>query len=183
MTLQPSIHTNFSKDLMLECKDKEQAVFYLYRLYDLFPVDPRVLRPPAEEESLHTKGRKSNKRARAKAKAADEAAAAAEVREAEVKREAEEHGVPLDDAETVKEESDCGSGDEEVVDVCKSRVNVKAARGTKHVLNTSLDERKQTRQKRGLKRESATALSTTDKTLNGKVRNDSKRRRIVKTND
>lgn len=179
--LLPSIHTNFSKDLMLECKDKEQAVFYLYRLYDLFPVDPRVLRPPAEEESLHTKGRKSNKRARAKAKAADEAAA--EVREAEVKREAEEHGVPLDDAETVKEESDCGSGDEEVVDVCKSRVNVKAARGTKHVLNTSLDERKQTRQKRGLKRESATALSTTDKTLNGKVRNDSKRRRVGKTND
>lgn len=50
---------------MLECKDKEQAVFYLYRLYGLQDVDPRVLRPPAEVETLHTKGRKSHKRAKA----------------------------------------------------------------------------------------------------------------------
>ena len=53
---------------MLECKDKEQAVFYLYRLYNLREVDPRVLRPPAEVESLQTNGRKSNKRAKAKEK-------------------------------------------------------------------------------------------------------------------
>lgn len=57
---------------MLECKDKEQACFYLYRLYNLQDVNPRVLRPPAEVETMHTQGRKGNKRA----KAAREAAAA-----------------------------------------------------------------------------------------------------------
>ena len=62
---------------MLECKDKEQAVFYIYRLYNLSEVDPKVLRPPAEVETLHTKGRKSNKKAKA-AKAASEAEALAE---------------------------------------------------------------------------------------------------------
>lgn len=70
---------------MIEAKDKEQAVFHLYRIYDLaptihgkllplsppFPADrllrtPRrtfteSLRPPAEEETLQTAGRKSNK--------------------------------------------------------------------------------------------------------------------------
>ena len=69
-------------DLMLECKDKEQAVFYLYRLYGLREVDPKVLRPPAEVETLHTNGRKSNKRAKAKAAAAEAAAEAIENGEA-----------------------------------------------------------------------------------------------------
>ncbi len=50
---------------MLECKDKEQAVFYLYRLYGLKEVDAKVLRPPVEEESLRTGGRKSSKRKKA----------------------------------------------------------------------------------------------------------------------
>ncbi len=49
-------------DLMLECKDKEQACLHLYRLYNLYDVNPRVLRPPAEVETIHTQGRKSNKR-------------------------------------------------------------------------------------------------------------------------
>lgn len=134
-------------DLMLECKDKEQAVFYLYRLYGLRDVDPRMLRPPAEVESLHTNGRKSNKRARAKAAKAEaaaqsqggedmevdvaEAVANGEVADAEednenvgieakIEREAEEHGVPMQEvseslAETLAVpggELDCGSGDE-----------------------------------------------------------------------
>lgn len=122
-------------DLMLECKDKEQAVFHIYRLYNLRSVDPRVLRPPAPEQTLHTNGRKSNKRAKAKAaaEAAAEVAAdfdsdvnedTAEVMgelEMEVKREAEEHGVPAGVAkeaiEDVKSEGelDCGSGDSTVV--------------------------------------------------------------------
>jgi UV DNA damage endonuclease len=69
---------------MIEAKDKEQAVFHLYRIYDLAPTihgkllplsphspadreltPPRMptesLRPPAEEETLQTAGRKSNK--------------------------------------------------------------------------------------------------------------------------
>jgi len=50
---------------MLECKDKEQAVFYIYRLYGLKEVDAKVLRPPVEEESLRTGGRKSSKRKKA----------------------------------------------------------------------------------------------------------------------
>ncbi|KAL5536106.1 hypothetical protein ACEPAF_4211 [Sanghuangporus sanghuang] len=77
-------------DLMLECKDKEQAVFYLYRLYGLRGVDPRMLRPPAEVESLHTNGRKSNKRA--KAKAAAEAAAVAEAEDPDASLEEIEDG-------------------------------------------------------------------------------------------
>ncbi|KAG0653826.1 hypothetical protein C6P46_002196 [Rhodotorula mucilaginosa] len=48
-------------DLMIEAKDKEQAVFHLYRIYDLAPTIHESLRPPAEEETLQTAGRKSNK--------------------------------------------------------------------------------------------------------------------------
>ncbi|KAL5519595.1 hypothetical protein ACEPAH_1278 [Sanghuangporus vaninii] len=77
-------------DLMLECKDKEQAVFYLYRLYGLRDVDPKMLRPPAQVESLHTNGRKSNKRA--KAKAAAEAAATAAAVEVDAQADAIEDG-------------------------------------------------------------------------------------------
>ena len=53
---------------MLECKDKEQAVLYIYRLYDLKPVNHQSLRPPAKEESMQTKGRKSSKKGRGKGK-------------------------------------------------------------------------------------------------------------------
>lgn len=74
---------------MIEAKDKEQAVLYLYRMYDLQPVihgeylaslsgdkwidgsyDPANLRPPAENITKETKGRKSNKRAKLAAKEA-----------------------------------------------------------------------------------------------------------------
>lgn len=54
-------------DLMIEAKDKEQAVFHLYRMYNLHPVDYASLRPPEENETKETKGRKSNKRARTQA--------------------------------------------------------------------------------------------------------------------
>ncbi|CAA7260569.1 unnamed protein product [Cyclocybe aegerita] len=54
-------------DLMIEAKDKEQAVFHLYRMYGLQPVIHANLRPPAAKQSTQTNGRKSNKRARAKA--------------------------------------------------------------------------------------------------------------------
>jgi len=47
-------------DLMCECKDKEQAVFELFRLYDLQPTHYASLRPPAEVETLKTNGRKSH---------------------------------------------------------------------------------------------------------------------------
>ncbi|KAL0956843.1 hypothetical protein HGRIS_002955 [Hohenbuehelia grisea] len=54
-------------DLMIEAKDKEQAVLHLYRIYNLHPVIYANLRPPAEHQTKETKGRKSNKRAKAKA--------------------------------------------------------------------------------------------------------------------
>ncbi|THG99202.1 hypothetical protein EW145_g7303 [Phellinidium pouzarii] len=122
-------------DLMLECKDKEQAVFHLYRLYGLCEVDTRVLRPPAAEESLQTKGRKSTKRARAKAaaEAENEIDAGTEmggdekkkelVLKDEILREAEEHGLPFEATVgavaklAADGKLDCGSGDEEAVDV------------------------------------------------------------------
>ncbi|KAJ7497786.1 UV-endonuclease UvdE-domain-containing protein [Mycena latifolia] len=53
-------------DLMIEAKDKEQAVLHLYRIYGLHPVTVESLRPPAENQTKETKGRKSTKRQRTK---------------------------------------------------------------------------------------------------------------------
>ncbi|WVQ95791.1 UV damage endonuclease UvdE [Kwoniella sp. CBS 9459] len=47
-------------DLMIEAKDKEQAVFELYRIYGLEDVIHDNLRPPDPNPSMHTKGRKSS---------------------------------------------------------------------------------------------------------------------------
>ncbi|KAG1715613.1 hypothetical protein ID866_1537 [Astraeus odoratus] len=41
-------------DLMIEAKDKEQAVFHLYRMYDLFPVDYESVRPSVGREKGKT---------------------------------------------------------------------------------------------------------------------------------
>jgi len=59
-------------DLMLEAKDKEQAVFEMYRMYDMYEPIYKNLRPPAEVETLHTNGRKSNKKKKAKAEEGEE---------------------------------------------------------------------------------------------------------------
>ncbi|KAI9273574.1 hypothetical protein BY458DRAFT_435135 [Sporodiniella umbellata] len=56
-------------DLMIEAKDKEQAVFELYKLYDLQPVNEESYIPVTGIETTQTKGRKSNKRATKKAQA------------------------------------------------------------------------------------------------------------------
>eukprot|EP01097_Dermamoeba_algensis_P002382 TRINITY_DN1938_c0_g1_i1.p1 TRINITY_DN1938_c0_g1~~TRINITY_DN1938_c0_g1_i1.p1 ORF type:complete len:408 (-),score=61.86 TRINITY_DN1938_c0_g1_i1:43-1266(-) len=53
-------------DLMIEAKDKEQAVLSLYDRYKLQPVDPSAIVSP-EEETKHTKGKKSSKKAKTKA--------------------------------------------------------------------------------------------------------------------
>ncbi|KAM0788559.1 hypothetical protein ACM66B_001684 [Microbotryomycetes sp. NB124-2] len=58
-------------DAMIEAKDKEQSVFHIYRMYNLAPTIHESLRPPAENESLRTNGRKSNKRKK-KGQLADE---------------------------------------------------------------------------------------------------------------
>lgn len=49
-------------DLMIEAKDKEQAVFQLYKLYNLETVDDDVWIPQEGKESTKTKGRKSLKK-------------------------------------------------------------------------------------------------------------------------
>ncbi|KAJ7933764.1 UV-endonuclease UvdE-domain-containing protein [Mycena leptocephala] len=49
-------------DLMIEAKDKEQAVLHLYRIYGLHPVIYESLRPPNENQTKETKGRKSTKK-------------------------------------------------------------------------------------------------------------------------
>ncbi|KAI8646941.1 hypothetical protein BD408DRAFT_335930 [Parasitella parasitica] len=59
-------------DLMIEAKDKEQAVFHLYRLFDLYPVDAKSWIPQTGIESTQTSGRKSVKQAK-KRKAQDDA--------------------------------------------------------------------------------------------------------------
>lgn len=44
-------------DLMIEAKDKEQAVFDLYRIYGLHDVIWDNLRPPSEDQNVRTKAR------------------------------------------------------------------------------------------------------------------------------
>ncbi|KAK0242110.1 UV-endonuclease UvdE [Armillaria nabsnona] len=60
-------------DLMIEAKDKEQAVLHLYRIYGLQPVKQESLRPPDENQTKETKGRKSNKKGKKKEGGEDEA--------------------------------------------------------------------------------------------------------------
>ncbi|CAO3688925.1 unnamed protein product [Umbelopsis vinacea] len=48
-------------DLMIEAKDKEQAVFYLYKLYNLYPVDDKVFYEDKDNETKHTKRSKKSK--------------------------------------------------------------------------------------------------------------------------
>lgn len=142
---------------MLECKDKEQAVFYIYRLYNLKEVEHKALRPPVEVESLRTGGRKSSKRKKAKAgeeiKDENEEEGAedgmtpkstpkkrrtrkvslkAKV-DKEIGREAEEHGIALEDVGDALEIDgvDCGSGDEEAVVVEAGVEDVKGAKGSR----------------------------------------------------
>ncbi|GAA5948697.1 hypothetical protein JCM21900_005264 [Sporobolomyces salmonicolor] len=59
-------------DLMIEAKDKEQAVFHLHRIYSLQPVLHESLRPPAEVETKQTAGRKSSKKKAPKAQGGDD---------------------------------------------------------------------------------------------------------------
>ncbi|KAK1231804.1 hypothetical protein PQX77_005018 [Marasmius sp. AFHP31] len=58
-------------DLMIEAKDKEQAVLELYRMYGLEEVKHESLRPPNEHQTKETKGRKSNKRKKVEGQADD----------------------------------------------------------------------------------------------------------------
>ncbi|KAK2464194.1 hypothetical protein APHAL10511_003651 [Amanita phalloides] len=62
--LPPDLPSNV--DLMIEAKDKEQAVLHLYRIYGLYPVVHASLRPPDMNSKKETKGRKSSKRVRVK---------------------------------------------------------------------------------------------------------------------
>ncbi|KAF8315433.1 UV-endonuclease UvdE [Clavulina sp. PMI_390] len=50
---------NIHMDLMIEAKDKEQAVFELYRIYGLAEVKHENLRPPNPDATLATAGRKA----------------------------------------------------------------------------------------------------------------------------
>ncbi|EGO00170.1 hypothetical protein SERLA73DRAFT_107167 [Serpula lacrymans var. lacrymans S7.3] len=142
-------------DLMIEAKDKEQAVLHLYRMYDLQPVIYESLRPPADKESKETKGRKSAKKARAK-KEADAMIEEAEKEEtgvvSDVEAETEalqtgleiddeeqsdavlvEHGPSLDEGQTQNGAAEGGLkaegiGREEMIEV---ETNVRETRGTK----------------------------------------------------
>ncbi|CEJ01312.1 hypothetical protein RMCBS344292_15344 [Rhizopus microsporus] len=58
-TLPP---TTDDVDLMIEAKDKEQAVLELYKLFDLQPVNDESYIPIKGTELTQTKGRKSNKK-------------------------------------------------------------------------------------------------------------------------
>lgn len=59
-------------DLMIEANDKEQAVLHLYRMYGLQPVKQESLRPPDENQSKETKGRKSNKKGKKRGQGEEE---------------------------------------------------------------------------------------------------------------
>ncbi|KAF7986968.1 hypothetical protein HWV62_19 [Athelia sp. TMB] len=49
---------------VIQAKDKEQAVLHLHRVYGLQAVTHASLRPPAHNITMHTNGRKSNKKAK-----------------------------------------------------------------------------------------------------------------------
>ncbi|KAI8377089.1 UV-endonuclease UvdE-domain-containing protein, partial [Choanephora cucurbitarum] len=59
--------TSDDVDLMIEAKDKEQAVFQLYKLYNLEHVDDNVWVPKTGVGSLKTGGRQTHKAAKSKA--------------------------------------------------------------------------------------------------------------------
>ncbi|PFH49736.1 hypothetical protein AMATHDRAFT_120164, partial [Amanita thiersii Skay4041] len=67
-TLPPDLPDDIGMTLKLAyAKDKEQAVLHLYRIYGLQPVIQASLRPPNANGTKETRGRKSNKRAKASA--------------------------------------------------------------------------------------------------------------------
>ncbi|WWD20324.1 UV damage endonuclease UvdE [Kwoniella shandongensis] len=84
-------------DLMIEAKDKEQAVFELYRIYGLEDVIHDNLRPPDPNPGMHTKGRKSSLKKKTK-----------ETGEVDSEGEA----INLSD---IEKEGDGGVGDESVI--------------------------------------------------------------------
>ncbi|WVF68238.1 UV damage endonuclease UvdE [Kwoniella sp. CBS 6097] len=85
-------------DLMIEAKDKEQAVFELYRIYGLEDVIHDNLRPPDPNPSMHTKGRKSSLKKKQKETG-----------------EVDSEGEPINLSE-IEKEGDGGIGDTSVVD-------------------------------------------------------------------
>ncbi|KAJ8521824.1 hypothetical protein ONZ45_g1535 [Pleurotus djamor] len=59
-------------DLMIEAKDKEQAVFQLYRIYDLQPVIWESLRPPSDDSKQVQEARENKRSPRKKTVKKDE---------------------------------------------------------------------------------------------------------------
>ncbi|KAI9034467.1 UV-endonuclease UvdE-domain-containing protein [Hyaloraphidium curvatum] len=88
-------------DLMIEAKDKEQAVLDLYERYGIFPVSPEARVPPAPAETLETKGRKRKGK---KAKEVEEVESEAVTGEVEIVPEASAIDDPC-----------CSAGEAEVV--------------------------------------------------------------------
>ncbi|KAF9529262.1 UV-endonuclease UvdE-domain-containing protein [Crepidotus variabilis] len=92
--LPPDLPDDMGKEI--GAKDKEQAVLYLHRMYDLQPVVHASLRPANPNPSMRTNGRKASpKKPSAKA----------------IKKQAEKRGLDDSDASDL---TDCPSEDEEL---------------------------------------------------------------------
>lgn len=171
-------------DLMIEAKDKEQAVFELHRIYQLKPtihcsslfsfvkglvlaeiVPPPLvasLRPPAEEESLHTNGRKSNKR---KKKDTDEGAE--EMEEGLEDPEAtsllaEQSGLGVEQIESGGSEHTAGDGLELVPPPETPAVTKQAGKGNKRKPSTT-PAKKGTGRGKGMRRKASVTKSVLSK--------------------
>ncbi|GAA5806196.1 hypothetical protein HPULCUR_011727 [Helicostylum pulchrum] len=89
-------------DLMIEAKDKEQAVFHLYKKYGLEPVDEKVWIPAEDNlEITETKGRKSVQSLKRKAEKTALTEAKAKVKSGKKVVPKKEHA---EQEQTVKEE-------------------------------------------------------------------------------
>ncbi|KAI9246034.1 acyl transferase/acyl hydrolase/lysophospholipase [Helicostylum pulchrum] len=89
-------------DLMIEAKDKEQAVFHLYKKYGLEPVDEKVWIPAEDNlETTETKGRKSVQSLKRKAEKTALTEAKAKVKSGKKVVPKKEHA---EQEQTVKEE-------------------------------------------------------------------------------
>ncbi|THU80485.1 UV-endonuclease UvdE [Dendrothele bispora CBS 962.96] len=102
-------------DLMIEAKDKEQAVFELYRMYGLVPCGEENLRPPNPNQKKETNGRKSNKKkqnedGKVKAKSPRKKGKAKKIVDMDVESDEDES---IDLGEDVEEDADSDEGDGE----------------------------------------------------------------------
>ncbi|KAI7899362.1 UV-endonuclease UvdE-domain-containing protein [Cokeromyces recurvatus] len=121
-------------DLMIEAKDKEQAVFQLFKLYKLETVKDDVWIPQKGSETTQTKGRKSIKTVVKKTKTANEEEEVIFKEATEVRRTTRQSAttaVAAAAAKRKKQEKKVKSSDDDMVDEDNTKVMTLRKKGKK----------------------------------------------------